>query len=124
MGAAVWRAILIEHKVRFPQGLVVATAMAVLSLCAPVSMSVLGTTFADLTMAALISAVLLIRLPMGFEVRPWRGALTGLILGVGVGLKPTILPLCLAYGIVFYAMLAMLNRPVKAAAELDRKSVV
>jgi hypothetical protein len=117
LGAAVWRAILIEHKVTFPQGLVVATAMAVLSLCAPVSISVLGTTFADLTMAALISAVLLIRLPTGFEVRPWRGALTGLILGVGVGLKPTILPLCLAYGIVFYAMLAMLNRPAKAAAE-------
>ncbi len=117
LGAAVWRVILIEHKVRFPQGLVVAAAMAVLSLCAPVSISVLGTTFADLMMATLISAVLLIRLPTGFEVRPWRGALTGLILGVGVGLKPTILPLCLAYGIVFYAMLAMLNRPVRAAAE-------
>ena len=117
LGAAVWRVILIEHKVRFPQGLVVAAAMAVLSLCAPVSISVLGTTFADLTMATLISAVLLIRLPTGFEVRPWRGALTGLILGVGVGLKPTILPLCLAYGIVFYAMLAMLNRPVRAVAE-------
>jgi len=117
LGAAVWRAILLEHKVKFPQGLVVAAAMAVLSLCAPVSISVLGTTFADLTMAAMISAVLLIRLPTGFKVRPWRGALTGVILGVGVGLKPTILPLCLAYGIIFYAMLAMLNRPVKAAAE-------
>jgi hypothetical protein len=117
LGAAVWQAILLEHKPKFSQGLVVAAAMAVLSLCAPVSISVLGTTLSDLTMAAFISAVLLIRLPKGFVVRPWRGALTGLILGVGVGLKPTILPLCLAYGIVFYAMLAMLTRPAKAAAE-------
>lgn len=117
LSAAVWRVIVLEFKPKFLQGLVVAAAAAVLSLCAPVSISILGTTLSDLTMAAFISAVLLIRLPTGFEARPWRGALTGLILGIGVGLKPTILPLCLAYGIVFYAMLAMLTRPAKAAAE-------
>jgi hypothetical protein len=117
LGAAVWRVIVLEFKPKVLQGLVVAAAAAVLSLCAPVSVSILGTTLSDLTMAAFISTVLLIRLPTGFEARPWRGALTGLILGIGVGLKPTILPLCLAYGIVFYAMLAMLTRPAKAAAE-------
>jgi hypothetical protein len=117
LGAAVWRVIVLEFKPRLPQGLVVAVAAAVLSLCAPVSVSVIGTTLSDLTLATFISAVLLIRLPTGFEARPWRGALTGLILGIGVGLKPTILPVCLAYGIVFYAMLAVLTRPAKAAAE-------
>jgi hypothetical protein len=117
LGAAVWRVVVLEFKPKAPQGLVVAAAMAVLSLGAPASVSVLGTTMSDLTLATFISAVLLIRLPTGFEVRPWRGALTGLILGIGVGLKPTILPVCLAYGIVFYVMLAMLTRPAKVAAE-------
>src|ERR1700730_1887008 len=117
LGAAVWRVIVLEFKPRLPQGLVVAVAAAVLSLCAPVSVSVIGTTLSDLTLTSFISAVLLIRLPTGFDARPWRGALTGLILGIGVGLKPTILPVCLAYGIVFYAMLAVLTGPAKAAAE-------
>ncbi len=117
LGAAVWRVVVLEFKPKVAQGLVVAAAAAVLSLCAPVSVSILGTTLSDLTMAAFIGAALLIRLPTGFEARPWLGALTGLILGIGVGLKPTILPVCLAYGIVFYAMLAMLTRPAKAAAE-------
>ena len=117
LGAAVWRVVVLEFKPKVSQGLVVAATAAVLSLCAPVSVSILGTTLSDLTMAAFIGAALLIRLPTGFEARPWHGALTGLILGIGVGLKPTILPVCLAYGIVFYAMLAMLTRPAKAAAE-------
>ncbi len=117
LAAAVWRVIVLEFKPKSSQGLVVAVAAAVLSLCAPVSVSILGTTLSDLTMAAFIGAALLIRLSTGFEARPWRGALTGLILGIGVGLKLTILPVCVAYGIVFYAMLAMLTRPAKAAAE-------
>ena len=117
LAAAVWRVIVLELKPEPLQAMVVGVAMAVLSLCAPVSISILGTTLADLIMATFISAALLIRLPTGFEARPWRGALTGLILGIGVGLKPTILPICVAYGIVFYAMLAMLTRPAKAAVE-------
>jgi hypothetical protein len=117
LAAAVWRVIVLELKPEPAQALVVGVAMAALSLCAPVSISVLGTTYADLTVAIFISAALLIRLPTGFAARPWRGALTGLILGIGVGLKPTILPICLAYGIVFYAMLAMLTRPARAIVE-------
>lgn len=117
LAAAVWRVIVLELKPAPAQALVVGVAMGALSLCAPVSISVLGTTYADLTVAIFISAALLIRLPTGFEARPWRGALTGLILGIGVGLKPTILPICVAYGLVFYAMLAMQTRPARAAAE-------
>jgi hypothetical protein len=117
LAAAVWRVIVLELKPEPAQALVVGVAMAALSLCAPVSISVLGTTYADLTVAIFISAALLIRLPTGFEARTWRGALTGLVLGIGVGLKPTILPICLAYGIVFYVMLAMLTRPAKAIVE-------
>ena len=117
LAAAVWRAIVLELKPEPLQALVVGLAMAVLSLCAPVSVSILGTTLADLIMATFVSAALLIRLPTGFEARPWRGALTGLILGIGVGLKPTILPICVAYGVVFYAMLALLTRPARAGIE-------
>jgi hypothetical protein len=117
LAAAVWRVVVLEFKPEPSQGLVVGAAMAVLSLCAPVSISILGTTLSDLIMATFISAALLIRLPTGFEARPWRGALTGLILGIGVGLKPTILPICVAYGFVFYAMLALLTRPARAGVE-------
>ena len=117
LAAAVWRVVVLELRPKPAQGLVVGAAMAVLSLLAPLSISIFGTSLADLVMATFISAALLIRLPAGFEAQPWRGVLTGLILGVGVGLKPTILPICVAYGIVFYAMLAMLTRPARAVAE-------
>jgi len=117
LAAAVWRVVGLELRPKPAQGLVVGAAMAVLSLLAPLSISIFGTSLADLVMATFISAALLIRLPAGFEAQPWRGVLTGLILGVGVGLKPTILPICVAYGIVFYAMLAMLTRPARAVAE-------
>lgn len=117
MAAAVWRVIVLELRPEPAQAVVVGVAMAVLSLCAPVSYSILGATYTDLIMATFISAALLIRLPTGFEARPWRGALTGVILGIGVGLKPTILPICVAYGLVFYAMLTMHARPARALGE-------
>ncbi len=117
LAAAVWRVVVLELAPKPAHGLVVGAAMAVLSLVAPLSILILGTSFADLIMATFIGAALLVRLPTGFEARPWRGALTGLILGIGVGLKPTILPICVAYGLVFYATLAMLTRPARAAAE-------
>jgi hypothetical protein len=117
LAAVVWRVVVLELEPKPAHGLVVGAAMAVLSLVAPLSILILGTSLTDLIMATFIGAALLVRLPTGFEARPWRGALTGLILGIGVGLKPTILPICVAYGLVFYAMLAMLTRPARAAAE-------
>src|SRR5688572_15963665 len=70
LAAAVWRVIVLELKPEPLQALVVGLAMAVLSLCAPVSVSTLGTTLADLIIATFVSAALLIRLPTGFEARP------------------------------------------------------
>ena len=70
LAAAVWRVVVLELRPKPAQGLVVGAAMAVMSLLAPLSISIFGTSLADLVMATFISAALLIRLPAGFEAQP------------------------------------------------------